>query len=125
MHLARLAKHAEILGITIPEFDIPEGLDGLVKIQIDENGVEFHSKPFYQEIHMDAEGVTVPEGNERVPERVKLVTFAKSGNGVIDKSSGAEDSVFPILSLHSIVYEYEPFSRSIVTGVIRSPLLIF
>ena len=57
---SELAKHADILGITIPNFEIPEGLDGLIKIQIDENGVEFHTKPFYQEIHMDAEGITVP-----------------------------------------------------------------
>ena len=41
MHLARLAKHADILGITVPNFEIPEGLDGLVKIQIHENGLNF------------------------------------------------------------------------------------
>ena len=75
MHLARLAKHADILGITIPEFEIPEGLDGLVKIQVHENGVEFHTKPFYQEIHMDAEGITVP-----APRWTRKLTGTKHGD---------------------------------------------
>ena len=75
MHLARLAKHADILGIKIPKFEIPEGLDGLVKIQVDENGVDFHTKPFYQEIHMDAEGITVP-----APRWTRKVTGTKHGD---------------------------------------------
>ena len=53
-HLARLSRHAEKLGIEMPEFDIPEGLDGLVRIQVDSNGAQFSTKPFYQEIHMEA-----------------------------------------------------------------------
>ena len=60
LHLERLQRHAEILGIEIPEFEIPQGLEGLIRIRVDSTGVEFTSKPFYQEIHMEAEGVAVP-----------------------------------------------------------------
>ena len=60
LHLNRLKKHAAILGISIPEIKVPPGLDGLIRIQVDSNGVEFNTKPFYQEIHMEAEGITVP-----------------------------------------------------------------
>jgi branched-subunit amino acid aminotransferase/4-amino-4-deoxychorismate lyase len=60
LHLQRLARHAAVLGIEVPEISIPEGLEGLIRIQIDNGGVSFHSKEFYQEIHMDAEGITVP-----------------------------------------------------------------
>ena len=60
LHLKRLSKHAKILGIEIPKFEIPSGLDGLVKIQVDSSGVQFSTKPFYQEIHMEAEGITIP-----------------------------------------------------------------
>ena len=59
LHLERLSKHAEVLGIEIPEIKVPLELDGLVKIHVDSNGVKFISKPFYQEIHMEAEGITV------------------------------------------------------------------
>ena len=31
--LERLSRHAEILGIEVPEIEIPNGLDGLVRIQ--------------------------------------------------------------------------------------------
>ena len=75
LHIARLSRHAEILGISIPEFDIPAGLDGLIRIQIDDAGVEFNSVPFYQEIHMDAEGVTVP-----APRWTRKVTGTKHGD---------------------------------------------
>ena len=44
----------------MPEIKIPEGLDGLVRITVDSSGVSFSSKPFYQEIHMEAEGISVP-----------------------------------------------------------------
>ncbi len=60
LHLKRLARHAAVLGITIPEIIIPDGLTGLVKINITSNGFEINTKPFYQDIHMDAEGITVP-----------------------------------------------------------------
>lgn len=60
LHLDRLKKHAAVLGISIPEIEVPPGLEGLIRIQVDSNGVEFNTKPFYQEIHMEAEGVTVP-----------------------------------------------------------------
>ena len=60
LHLARLSRHAAVLGISIPEIEIPEGLEGLVRIQVGSNGVEFEILPFYQEIHMEAEGITVP-----------------------------------------------------------------
>ena len=60
LHLARLAKHAAVLGIEIPELELPADLDGLVKIQVDASGVTYSVKPFYQEIHMEAEGITVP-----------------------------------------------------------------
>ncbi len=60
LHLDRLSKHAEILGINISEFEIPLGLEGLIRIQVNENGVEFNTTPFYQEIHMEAEGITLP-----------------------------------------------------------------
>ena len=60
LHLERLAKHAKILGIEVPEVIIPSELEGLVRIEIHSNRVSFDVKPFYQEIHMEAEGVTVP-----------------------------------------------------------------
>ena len=60
LHLERLARHASVLGIKIPDYKIPEGLNGLIKIQVDSNGIQFNTKEFYQEIHMDAEGITVP-----------------------------------------------------------------
>ena len=75
LHLSRLLRHAEILGIEIPEFDIPPGLEGLIKIQVDESGAEFNSKPFYQDIHMEAEGVTVP-----APRWTRKVTGTKHGD---------------------------------------------
>ena len=75
LHLSRLLRHAKILGIEIPEFDIPPGLEGLIRIQVDESGAEFNSKPFYQEIHMEAEGVTVP-----APRWTRKVTGTKHGD---------------------------------------------
>ena len=60
LHLQRLARHAAVLGIEVPEIQIPEELEGLIRIQIDNNGVSFNSKEFYQDIHMEAEGITVP-----------------------------------------------------------------
>ena len=60
LHVDRLKRHAEVLGINVPEIKIPEGLDGLVRITVDSTGVSFSSKPFYQEIHMEAEGISVP-----------------------------------------------------------------
>ena len=60
LHLQRLARHAAVLGIEVPDIEIPEGLEGLIRIQVDTEGVSFNSKKFYQEIHMDAEGITVP-----------------------------------------------------------------
>ena len=75
LHLQRLSRHAEILGIQVPEIKIPQGLDGLVKIKIDAKGVEFNSSPFYQEIHMDAEGITVP-----APRWTRKVTGTKHGD---------------------------------------------
>jgi branched-subunit amino acid aminotransferase/4-amino-4-deoxychorismate lyase len=60
LHLDRLARHASILGIAVPSIDVPNGLEGLVRIQVDSSGVQFTTMPFYQEVHMDAEGITVP-----------------------------------------------------------------
>ena len=60
LHLERLTRHASILGLKMPEIKIPDGLNGLVRIQVDANGVHFSTKDFYQDIHMDAEGITVP-----------------------------------------------------------------
>ena len=60
LHLQRLARHAAVLGIEVPDIQIPEELEGLIRIQIDNNGVSFNSKEFYQDIHMEAEGITVP-----------------------------------------------------------------
>ncbi len=60
LHLKRLERHASVLGITLPEIEVPSGLEGLVRIQVDSNGVKFSTKPFYQEVHMEAEGITVP-----------------------------------------------------------------
>ena len=74
-HLARLSRHADKLGIVIPEFDIPEDLEGLVRIQVDANGAQFSAKPFYQEIHMDAEGVTAP-----APRWTRKVSGTKHGD---------------------------------------------
>lgn len=59
-HLARLARHGEILGIKIPKIDIPKDLEGLIRISVSDENVSFQTKPFYQEIHMLAEGITVP-----------------------------------------------------------------
>ena len=75
LHRARLQQHAEILGIKIPEFEIPSGLDGLIRVRIDESGVVFNSTPFYQEIHMEAEGLTVP-----APRWTRKVTGTKHGD---------------------------------------------
>lgn len=75
LHLERLSRHAEILGIGVPEIEIPKNLDGLVRIQISKDGVEFNSIPFYQEIHMDAEGITVP-----APRWTRKVTGTKHGD---------------------------------------------
>ena len=75
LHLARLAKHAAILGIKIPELELPKDLEGLVKIQIDASGVTYSVKPFYQEIHMEAEGITVP-----APRWTRKVTGTKHGD---------------------------------------------
>ena len=75
LHLERLSRHAEILGIKVPEIEIPNNLDGLVRIQISKDGVEFSSIPFYQEIHMDAEGITVP-----APRWTRKVTGTKHGD---------------------------------------------
>jgi branched-subunit amino acid aminotransferase/4-amino-4-deoxychorismate lyase len=58
--LNRLARHASILGIDVPPIDVPNGLEGLVRIQVDADGVQFNTTPFYQEAHMEAEGITVP-----------------------------------------------------------------
>jgi len=74
-HLAKLKRHGEILGISIPEIIIPEGLEGLVRIQVDGNGVDFSTIPFYQEIHMDAEGITVP-----APRWSRKITGTKHGD---------------------------------------------
>ena len=59
-HLARLARHGEILGIIIPEINIQENLEGLIQISVSDGNVSFQTKPFYQEAHMLAEGITVP-----------------------------------------------------------------
>ena len=75
LHLERLSRHAEILGIEVPDIEIPKNLDGLVRIQISKDGVEFNSIPFYQEIHMDAEGITVP-----APRWTRKVTGTKHGD---------------------------------------------
>lgn len=75
LHLERLSRHAKILGIEVPEIEIPKNLDGLVRIQISKDGVEFNSIPFYQEIHMDAEGITVP-----APRWTRKVTGTKHGD---------------------------------------------
>jgi len=75
LHLDRLAKHASVLGIEIPELELPENLEGLVKIQIGASGVTISSKPFYQEIHMEAEGISVP-----APRWTRKVTGTKHGD---------------------------------------------
>ncbi len=75
LHLERLSRHAERLGIQLPNFDIPEGLEGLVRIQVDANGAQFSTKPFYQEIHMEAEGVTAP-----APRWTRKVSGTKHGD---------------------------------------------
>jgi len=58
-HLARLEQHGKILGIVIPEINIPENLEGLIQISISDGKVSFLTKPFIQEAHMLAEGITV------------------------------------------------------------------
>jgi len=75
LHLERLAKHAEILGIKVPEVIIPNELEGLVRIEIHSDRVSFDVKPFYQEIHMEAEGITVP-----APRWTRKVTGTKHGD---------------------------------------------
>lgn len=59
-HTKRLKKHAAILGIQIPKIEFPDGLDGLITVKVNQSGVDITSKPFYQEIHMEAEGFTFP-----------------------------------------------------------------
>jgi len=75
LHLERLAKHAKILGIEVPEVIIPSELEGLVRIEIHSDRVSFDVKPFYQEIHMEAEGITVP-----APRWTRKVTGTKHGD---------------------------------------------
>lgn len=75
LHLERLAKHAEILGIKVPEVIIPSELEGLVRIEIHSDRVSFDVKPFYQEIHMEAEGITVP-----APRWTRKLTGTKHGD---------------------------------------------
>ena len=75
LHLERLAQHGKILGIEIPEIKIPDNLDGLVRIEIESGKVSFDVKPFYQEIHMEAEGITVP-----APRWTRKVNGTKHGD---------------------------------------------
>ncbi|MBT4925093.1 MAG: hypothetical protein HON16_05020 [Euryarchaeota archaeon] len=75
LHLDRLAKHASVLGIKIPHIELPKNLEGLVKIQVDASGVTISAKPFYQEIHMEAEGISVP-----APRWTRKVTGTKHGD---------------------------------------------
>tara|TARA_Y100000768_G_C23876965_1_gene633278 strand:- start:43 stop:726 length:684 start_codon:yes stop_codon:yes gene_type:complete len=75
LHLERLAKHADILGIEVPEVIIPSELEGLVRIEINSEQVSFNVKPFYQEIHMEAEGITVS-----APRWTRKVTGTKHGD---------------------------------------------
>lgn len=75
LHLERLAIHAKILGIEVPEVIIPSELEGLVRIEINSGQVSFDVKPFYQEIHMEAEGITVP-----APRWTRKVTGTKHGD---------------------------------------------
>ncbi len=75
LHLERLAKHADILGIEVPEVIIPSELEGLVRIEINSEQVSFSVKPFYQEIHMEAEGITVS-----APRWTRKVTGTKHGD---------------------------------------------
>lgn len=75
LHLERLAKHANILGIEVPEVIVPGELEGLVRIEINSDKVSFDVKPFYQEIHMEAEGITVP-----APRWTRKVTGTKHGD---------------------------------------------
>lgn len=75
LHLERLQKHAAILGIKIPQLVIPDGLEGLVRIEVNSDKVSFGIKPFYQEIHMEAEGITIP-----APRWTRKVTGTKHGD---------------------------------------------
>ena len=75
LHLERLAQHGKILDIEIPEIKIPDNLDGLVRIEINSGKVSFDVKPFYQEIHMEAEGITVP-----APRWTRKVNGTKHGD---------------------------------------------
>ncbi|MDP6870537.1 MAG: aminotransferase class IV [Candidatus Poseidoniaceae archaeon] len=74
-HLNRLKRHAITLGIKLPEISLPENLHGLVKIKIENNNVTFETKPFYQEIHMDAEGVSF-----KAPRWTRKITGTKHGD---------------------------------------------
>tara|TARA_B100000035_G_scaffold313441_1_gene327136 strand:- start:213 stop:896 length:684 start_codon:yes stop_codon:yes gene_type:complete len=75
LHMERLAKHAEILGLEVPDIDIPENLEGLVRIEINSTGYIINVKKFYQEPHMDAEGITFP-----APRWTRKVNGTKHGN---------------------------------------------
>ena len=74
-HLARLRRHGELLGIDIPDIEIPKGLDGLVRVEINHSDVKISTKEFYQEPHMDAEGVTFP-----APRWTRKITGTKHGD---------------------------------------------
>ncbi len=74
-HRSRLRRHGEILGIEIPDFTMPEGLEGLVRITISDNKVDFHTIPFYQEIHMEAEGIS-----RAAPRWTRKLTGLKHGD---------------------------------------------
>lgn len=60
LHKERLRKHGEKLGIEIPDFKVPNCEDGLLRIEIKKDAIEYSVKPFYQDIHMEVEGITVP-----------------------------------------------------------------
>ena len=74
-HLARLKRHGEILGINVPDIILPENLNGLVRITVSTDGVDIRTTPFYQEIHIQAEGITVG-----APRWTRKITGLKHGD---------------------------------------------
>ena len=75
LHEKRLRKHGEKLGIKIPHIEVPECEDGLLRIEIKNETAHYSVKPFYQEVHMEAEGITVP-----APRWTRKITGLKHGD---------------------------------------------
>ena len=75
LHEKRLRKHGDKLGIKIPHIVVPDCEDGLLRIEVKNETAQYSIKPFYQEVHMEAEGIAVP-----APRWTRKITGLKHGD---------------------------------------------